>query len=358
MSPLLTAAENAGIEGIRKKRNPFRLVPDDFFNDAEIIRKYFSEIINCEASQVAIIPSASYGLSSAIKNISSPGKYAVTVSDEFPSGYYTLQNWCIKNKKELKIISPPDGFVKGKEWNERLISSIDKDTAVVMMSSVHWTDGTLFDLKTIGKKCKESGAYFIVDGTQSVGAMRMDVSEFNIDALICAAYKWLLGPYSIGLAYYGERFNDGEPVEYSWMTRSNAKDFSNLTAYVNSYNANAARYNSGEFSNFIMIPMIIESLKQIIQWGVENINSHCGQRLNLLISFLKQKGFGIEDDEYRSRHFSGFHFPKHFKAEQIIAKLQEEKVFVSLRKSSIRVSPHVYNDDEDVAAMMEVIDSF
>src|SRR5690606_18561046 len=136
------------------------------------------------------------------------------------------------------------------------------------ISSVHWMNGLRFDLKAIGEKCSSVGARFIVDGTQSVGALPMDVEEFKIDALICATYKWLLGPYSLGLVFMGKAFDDGVPLEESWMNRKNSMDFSTLTHYESEYEESAARYNVGETSNFILMPMLRESLAQINSWGV------------------------------------------------------------------------------------------
>ena len=96
------------------------------------------------------------------------------------------------------------------------------------MSSIHWTDGTKFDLRKIGERCREANALFIVDGTQSVAVMPIDVVENNVDALVCASYKWLLGPYSIGLAYYSEAFNSGKPIEDSWLTNRTPMTLLNL----------------------------------------------------------------------------------------------------------------------------------
>ena len=67
---------------------------------------------------------------------------------------------------------------------------------VVAIGHVHWSDGTLFDLKKIRERLDEVGGLLIIDGTQSVGALPFSVKEFKPDALICGGYKWLLGPYS------------------------------------------------------------------------------------------------------------------------------------------------------------------
>ena len=83
------------------------------------------------------------------------------------------------------------------------------------MGHIHWADGTLFDLIAIRKKADKVGAKLIIDGTQSVGALPFSVKEIQPDALIVGGYKWLLGPYSIGMAYYADTFNNGEPLELS-----------------------------------------------------------------------------------------------------------------------------------------------
>lgn len=79
---------------------------------------------------------------------------------------------------------------------QRLKAAIDEHTALVTLGHVHWADGTLFDLKAIRRKTAEAGTWLVVDGTQSVGALPFDVQEIQPDALICAGYKWLMGPYS------------------------------------------------------------------------------------------------------------------------------------------------------------------
>ncbi len=266
MSPLLKSVEEAGIMGIQRKRNPSAITSGDFFNESERLRERFAQLINCNADRVAVIPSTSYGLQNALNNIpGNSGKFAITVADEFPSDYYAIRKWCHVNNKELKIIDGgSESQGKGRKWNEKILNTITNETAVVIISSIHWMDGTLFDLKAIGKRCKEVNAVFIVDGTQSVGALPMNVTAYNIDVLVCAAYKWLLGPYSIGAAFYSEQFDNGVPVEESWLNRANADNFAKLTNYTDEYKPSAGRYSIGEHSNFALTPMFIKSIEQIL----------------------------------------------------------------------------------------------
>ena len=273
MSPSLKSVCSAGIEGIKKKLHPWEIQPDDFFAAAEGVKEKFGNLINAPAQQIAIIPSASYGLKSAVSNIPTDhGKSIITVANEFPSDYYTIATWCKQHSKNLNIIEAPDiRQGKGAAWTEKIINAIDHDTAAVVISTIHWTYGTRFDLKEIGNKCKSVNARFIADGTQSVGALPIDVTACNLDALVCAGYKWLLSPYSIGLAYYSDEYNNGVPIEDSWMNRSNAHDFTTLTQYANDYTPGAGRYNVGEFSNPILMPMLDRALQQVQAWGVDSV---------------------------------------------------------------------------------------
>ena len=103
MSPLLKSVEEKGIEGMRKKRNPISIKPVDFFTDVKDVRRNYGRMVNCNPSQVAIMPAVSYGMNSVIRNIPySSGQHALTVSEEFPSCYYTAERWCSDHGAELR----------------------------------------------------------------------------------------------------------------------------------------------------------------------------------------------------------------------------------------------------------------
>jgi selenocysteine lyase/cysteine desulfurase len=358
MSPNLKSVEEAGISGVQRKTNPTSIKEDDFFKPADEVKALFGRLVNASAQQIAIIPSASYGLMNAIRNVPvRQGQHAITVNEEFPSDHLTLRKFCEQNNAELKVITPPP-FIEGRTeaWTEKIINSINKDTAVVVMSSIHWMEGLKFDLKAIGEKCRATNTLFIVDGTQSVGALPIDVEAFKIDALICASYKWLLGPYSFGLAYYSEMFNSGEPIEYSWMTRKGGSDFSNLTKYPADFGPDAMRYNVGEFSNFIAMPMIKSALNQLLTWDPEKIQNYCFGLLAPLRSFLEEKNIKKDNDLLVSAHLYGLFLPDNIDLNKLMEDFKANNIFLSARGTSIRISPHVYNDADDISALLNILD--
>ena len=304
------------------------------------------------------MPAVSYGMSSVIRNIPyRKGQHALTISEEFPSCYYTAQRWCKENDAELRVVvRKEDVPLKGEDWNRRILEAIQSNTAFVVMASVHWMNGTRFDLEQIGARCKEVGARLVVDGSQSVGALPIDVKACQIDALISAAYKWLMGPYSTALSYIHEDFNQGIPLEESWMTRPNSERFDRLTQYEEGYKPGAVRFDVGQSSNFIFMPMLDEALGQLLEWGIENIQNYTRQLGEPLISFFKDKGVALEDEKYRAFHLMGLPLPDHTDGETLLKELQSRKVFVSLRGSNIRISINVFNNQEDVHELISALD--
>lgn len=360
MSPLLKAAEKSGLRGIRLKRNPAQIRPEDFFLITKNLRSAFAKLVGVkDIDRIAIIPSVSYGIGIVTKNLSiKKGDHILVASEQFPSNYYPWQALCAETGAEIKVASPEKSFKdRGKIWNEKFLAAINSHTRVVALAHTHWADGTIFDLEAIRNRSREVGALLVVDGTQSIGALPFDVAKIKPDALVCAAYKWLLGPYSIGLGYYGESFDGGQPLEENWINRRDSENFSALVNYESQYQPGATRFSVGEQSNFILAPMALTAIEQINRWGVANIQSYCKSITEGAITSLREKGFIIEELPYRASHLFGIRHTKQLDLEKLKETLSRHKILVSMRGDAIRVSPNVYNDEADLARLVKILSS-
>jgi len=358
LGPLPKKVEAAGIEAMKRKRNPGLITAPDFFSDADLLRKEYAKLINTkEFQRIVIIPSVSYGMANVVNNIPlSQSDEVVVAAEEFPSDYYPWAKKCERTKATIKTISPPDSFVRrGEQWNDRILEAISTKTKVVSVSNVHWADGTLFNLAEIRKRTRDVGAALIIDGTQSIGALPFDIQQIEPDAVICAAYKWLLGPYSIGLAYYGPMFDNGEPIEESWMNRLNSEDFRNLVNYQTLYKEGSVKYEVGEHSNFVYVPMLIESLKLLNKWKPANIQKYCKTVASEPIQRLRAAGFWIEDEDSRGQHLFGIRVPAHVDLDKLGKKLKKNKVYISFRGNAIRTAVNVYNTKADLNKLVGVL---
>jgi selenocysteine lyase/cysteine desulfurase len=248
MSPLLQSVEEAGIRAMLQKRSPNRIAPQDFFTDPERLRGLFARLVNARSGEeVALIPSVSYGMAVIAKNLNAArGQKIVVAEDQFPSNVYPWLTLAKEKGLEVQIVEMPTRQdERGSHWNERLLDAIGNHTALVAIGHVHWANGTVFDLEKIAEKAHRHGGLLVVDGTQSVGALPMDVQKFRPDALICAGYKWLMGPYSTGYAWFSPAFLDGQPLEENWINRLYSEDFTRLVEYQPEYQPGARQNKSG-----------------------------------------------------------------------------------------------------------------
>jgi len=355
MGPLPRVTEEAGIEGIRRKRVPTGIHPKDFFETSDRVRRLFSELVNAgDPTRVAILPGVSYGVAVAARNLRvEAGQNVVLTQEQFPGNVHAWTRLARESGAEVRFAAPPAGPGRGQAWNEALLGHIDAATAVVAVPHVHWTDGTRFDLVEVGRRCREVGAALVVDATQSVGALPFDVAAIQPDALIVAAYKWLLGPYAVGMGYFGPRFDDGTPLEETWIGRERSEDFQNLVTYRDGYQPGAVRYDVSERSNFALMPMAVSSLELITAWRPERIQAYCRDLTAAALEEAAELGFTVEDERWRGSHLFGLRMPPGLDLAGLKEALERRKVVASLRGTALRLAPNVYNDAADMEALLE-----
>jgi len=350
LSPSFKAVEQAGLDAVLQKSRPYLIPSSDFFDPVIKLKQRFAKLIEVdEYERIATIPSASYGIATIANNITlEPGQNVILMQEQFPSNYYSWKKLTDHYQAELKIVPAPKTKInRGKLWNEAILEAIDDNTAVVAMGHIHWSSGTLFNLKAIRKKTHQHKALLIIDGSQSVGALPFSVKELQPDALICAGYKWLFGPYGCGYAYYGPYFDHGEPLEENWTNRLDSHKLPDLTKYQNEYKPFANRYVMGESGSFIHVKMQLAALKQVLFWTPEAIQDHCRTLSIKAAEELRNLGCYIEDNAYRSHHLFGLELPVSVDIEEFKKILADHGVFLSFRGAYVRLSCHLFNTTHD-----------
>lgn len=361
MSPQLNSVEAAGMQAMQAKRSPNRISPSDFFTEAEKLRSLFAALVHApDAESVCLIPSVSYGMAIIARNLPAhKGQKIILAAEQFPSNVYPWMRLASEKKLDLEFVAmPQQARGRGREWNARLLEAIDKRTALVALGSIHWANGALFDLKSIADRVHAFGGLLVVDGTQSVGALPLDVPAAGFDALVCAGYKWLMGPYGLGYAWLGTAFQHGQPLEENWINRLESENFAGLVAYKTDYQPGARRFDVGERSSFIHVPMAIQALNQLLDWGVDSIQEYCRQLTAEAIPQWESAGFGIDDPENRAEHLFGLQLPPGKDPESLQHQLRKQNIYVSVRGNFVRISPNVYNDSADIQALTHALTTF
>ncbi|MFP4004994.1 MAG: aminotransferase class V-fold PLP-dependent enzyme [Alphaproteobacteria bacterium] len=355
MGPLPRDSARAGEEAVRLKQQPWEIQPKDFFEPVERVRELFAQIIRAETDDIAIVPSASYGLAVAAHNVAVEKDQEILIlEDQFPSNVHVWRELALKKGARLKTIRrPKPGSNTG--WTAPILDAISERTAVAALPHCHWTDGGLVDLVAVGKKLRAFGAALVLDLTQSAGAWPFDVRKVKPDFVAAAAYKWLLGPYALSFLYAAPHRQEGDPIEYSWMNRARAENFARLVDPRHEYAPGARRFDMGEKAQFQLLPIAEASLDRLLRWEVENIAETLTAMNGAIAERAAALGLSCLPEGLRAGHYLGIDFP-HGMPPKLIKRLTERNIHVSLRGKSMRVTPHLYNTEEETGFLMETLE--
>jgi selenocysteine lyase/cysteine desulfurase len=339
----LQAAELA----LRRRNHPWLISGDDWFTQAEERRALLARLAGVDTEGVALVPATSYGLAVAAANLTArPGQRVLFPAEEFPSSYYTWQAFARRTGATVVTVRRRDG----QSWAGAVLEALDERTAVVAVPACHWTDGATVDLPAVAAGAREAGAALVVDASQSLGAMPLDWRHIQPDFLVAVGYKWLLGPFGLGYLYVAERHRDGRPLEENWLNRLGAEDFGRLVDYEDRYQPGARRFDVGQRSEFETTPAAIATLRQLLDWGVPRIAATLGQLTGRIEREVSDLGLTLTSPD-RVPHMLGIRLPAG-SGRRVAAALAEAGVFTGLRGASLRVSPHLWITDDDVARLV------
>ena len=359
MSPLMLSVQDAGRGGIADKGRPWTISPPDFFSRSWDCRSLFADLINAPAENIAIVPSASYGLAVAARNLAmEPGQEIIVLEDQFPSNVYVWRELADRRGGTVRTVLKSEAARydnEGIDWTSAMLDAITERTAIVAAAHCHWTDGALINVERIAERTREIGAALVLDITQSGGAWPFDAAEVRPDFLICACYKWLMGPYSLGFLYVDPKWHGGEPLEYNWIARRRSEDFGGLVDYEDRYQDGALRFDMGERSNFHLMPMAAAALGQILEWGVDDIAATLSAGTAAIAERARGLGLTASPPHLRAGHFLGLRFPSGI-PDGLLERLAAERIYVSVRGDSMRITPHLYNTQEDVDRLFAALE--
>jgi selenocysteine lyase/cysteine desulfurase len=351
MSPLLRSVREAGERALERRASPWDIDAADWFTDVERLRGAFAEIMGADADGVALVPASSYGLAVAARNLAAvPEDEVVVLRDEYPSNYYTWERFSRRTGARLVVVERE----RGQSWTEAVLARIGERSRVVAVPNVHWTNGALVDLTAVGEAARAAGAAFVVDASQSLGALPLDVGELRPDFLVSVGYKWLLGPLAVGCLYVAEQHRDGEPLEENWINRAGSDDFSALVDYTDSYLPGARRFDVGQRTSFGLVPMAIAAAEQLLAWTVAGVANSLRAVTDEIARRAAELGLAVAPPGQRGPHMLGIDVPRDV-AHSLGRELAERGVVASVRGSSLRLAPHLHTTEEDVERLLDAL---
>jgi selenocysteine lyase/cysteine desulfurase len=316
------------------------------------VRALFASLIGAPRACVALVPSVSYGIAVAARNLPvASGDNIAVIDQEYPSNYYSWQRLARERGAQIRTAVARGGS----SVTDAIVSAIDRRTAVVAVSNCHWTNGTLVDLPRVAATARRYDAALVVDASQSLGALAFDIAEIRPDFLVTVGYKWLLGPYGLGYMYVDERWHaNGEPLEESWLNRRGADNFATLADYTDEYGPGAQRFNQGESAQFYLLPMALAALTQIAQWTPARIQQQLSEWTRELSLRAPALGLTCAEPAQRVGHMLGL-TARGTLPPDLFSALAARDVYVGARGNNIRVSPHLHSTAADLERLIATL---
>ncbi len=351
-SPLPLRTQEAARAAVGRKGAPWTLEASFADRQHERARQAAARLINADAGDVALISSISYGVATAAKLLTIPrGARVLVLEDDHSSP--VLEWWTRADAQGFVVETvprPDDG-----DWTSAVLEAIERKgappVALASISSVHWSDGGLIDVERVGAALRRQGAVFLIDATHGTGVLAMDVKSLDPDFVLFPTYKWLLGPYGRAFIYVAKRHQDGIPLEQTAFGRRGVRAENAAYFADTNYVGDARRFDMGERDHFISMEMAAIGMEMMAEWGTAAVSERLAMLTDRIANGLSGTGVRLPDRRLRAPHilsldFRGAGFAGGLPA-GLVEGLAREGIHVAARLGRMRVSPHVFNDEED-----------
>ena len=303
-----------------------------WYDDADRLRASIAKLVGATAADIAFVSSAATALSIVLCGLDlKPDENIVTLKDEFPNYLYLPQ-------------------MREVPW-ERLFDSIDQNTRLVAISEVNYATGFRPPLDQIAKFTRERGIILFVDGTQSLGALTIDLKNLPIDIYAVHGYKWLNSPPGSAFMVVSEALRSTlRSIMVGWRSHKTWRDVDNLHHGVPEFSSSAEKYEGGGLPFALLyameqsVEMMLEIGPGLIERRVMQLSESVADRLRAIGAEVGNTGSQIVAASFPGRD------PSHLARE-----LKTKNVNVAARHGFLRVSPHFYNNDDDLEQLCAAI---
>jgi selenocysteine lyase/cysteine desulfurase len=346
-SPLPLKTLEAGRAAVGRKGTPWTLEAGFATTQHERARTAAARLINADPADIALIASISYGVATAAKMLTiPPGTRVIVLENDHSS---PALEWLTRANAQgfvVETVRQPDDA----DWTSAVLATIERPgappVALASISSVHWSDGGRLDLDKTAAALRRQGALFLIDATQSAGVLAMDVTHLDPDFVIFPTYKWLLGPYGRAFLYVAKRHQDGIPLEQIATGRRNVRAENAVYFTDTSYVPNARRFDMGERDHFISLEMASIGMEMLAQWGAAAVAERLAMLTERIAEGVSDLSIRVPAPHLRAPHILSLRF-KDGVPTGLVESLATDGIYVAVRLGRMRVSPHVFNDEED-----------
>jgi len=357
-SPLPLRTQEAARAAVSRKATPWTLDASFANRQHERARVAAARLINADADDIALTPSISYGVATAAKLVDLPrGARVIVLENDHSSPVLEWQTRSAAQGFAVETVAQPANG----DWTSAVLAAIERPNAapvaLASISSVHWSDGGVIDIAKVAVALKRQGALFLIDATHAVGVIATDVKTLDPDFVLFPTYKWLLGPYGRAFLYVAKRHQNGIPLEQTSFGRRGVNSEAQVYFADLDYVASARRFDMGERDHFISMEMAAIGMEMMAEWGASAIVGRLEMLTSRIADSLSKKDLPrvqVMDARFRAPHILSLGFAGGVPA-GLVEGLAEERIHVAARLARMRLSPHVFNDEEDVDRFVEAL---
>jgi len=315
------------------------------------VRTTAARVIGCEPDEVAYIKNTTEGLMLVAGGLTwRPGDTIVTAAHEFPANVYPWRSLA-RLGVQLRVVPERDyGFAV-----EDFARAIDERTRLLTVSAVQFSTGFRMPLAALGRLCRERGVLFCVDAIQALGVMPLEARAWGIDFLSADGHKWLLGPEGFGLFYCRrERLEALSGNVFGWQGVANPQDYDNTEQPLI---GDARRFEEGTH-NLVGLVGLGAAIDLLLEVGLAEVERRLLAVTRRLIDGLQARGCELFTplDDRRRLGIVSFRHPAE-ESEAVFKRLLGRNIIGAHRRGWVRLSPHFYNTEAQVDAVLEGIAS-
>jgi len=356
MGPLPERAR-AAVEAYNRRRSDIHsLRGEDFEPVLARARRAAARLVAAEEDEVALLPNTSHGLNLAALSLPLEAGRRVVLSDrEFPANVYP---WlALERVRGARVdVIPTDG--EGNPDEARLLEEVTRgDVGILAVSAVQFTSGWVADLEALGRACRAAGTFLVVDGIQAVGQVPLDVRAAGVDVLATGGHKWLCSPFGTGFTYVRrELIERMEPRVVGWTAMAASAELESVLEYEHAWVHGARRFEVATQPLQDYAGMA-EAMELLLEADPARIRAHLLALLEPLRLWTADRGIPVAGDPRPERSSGIFAFAPADAAGAYRA-LHRAGVGCALREGAVRLSPHLYNQPEDIGRVMDVLDGW
>jgi len=323
----------------------------EFENIVPQVRSQIAELIHATSDEIALSWNTSVPLNIVAQGLPlASGDKVIVGRSEFPANVYVWEN--LRRKGVEVIVLPPGaGFTTADDVRD----AFDSRTKVVAISFVSFHNGYRAELEEMGEICKNAGAVLAVDGIQGVGAIDIDVKRCNVGVLTAGGQKWLLAPFGTGFLYCSQDVMKSVATQFAgWLSvKTMDRAFESIVGIPFELVEDARRFEIGTLA-YQDLAGFRESLRLILSVGVTQIQKHVLGLLDILIEELKRLPVIIRSPLAPERRSGILSFSCN-DSTSLKLSFRTEHIVVSERERAIRISPHLYNNAQDMEKLCRVL---